>query len=264
LILFFLIPIITFSILDFEKERENKIIAERILAEQEAQKIAQENIEKNYLMGKFNPAQKENFVPIPTEYNANDYPMYLRKEALEAFFQMREATKTDNIILKIVSGTRNFDAQKYIWEGKWNGTTLADGKNIFKDFPNELERFNEILKYSAVPGTSRHHWGIEIDINNSDTRYYKTEKGMAEYTWLVKNAPLFGFCQPYTLKGSARPTGYYEEKWHWSYKPISKDLTNEYKQLIKEKDLVGFLGDQYVVGQSLIDDYVLGINSDCI
>lgn len=264
LVLFFLIPIITFSILDFEKERENKIIAERILAEQNAQKIALENFEKNYLMGKFDPSQKEDFVSIPAEYNANDYPMFLRKETLNAFLKMREAAKKDKIGLKIVSATRNFDAQKYIWEGKWNGTTLADGKNLFKDFPDELERLKEILKYSAVPATSRHHWGTEIDINNSDTRYYKTEQGIKEYVWLVKNAPLFGFCQPYTLKGTERPTGYYEEKWHWSYLPLSKNFTEEYKNLIDEKEISGFLGDQYVAGQNLIDEYVLGINSECL
>ncbi len=260
LLILFLLPIFTTSVLDFENERENKIL----LAKQQAQENTRKIEEKKYLMGKFNPAQDKNFVSIPTEYNTNDYPMYLRKETLNAFLQMHEAAKKDNVVLKIVSATRNFDAQKFIWEGKWNGTILADNKNIFKNFPNELEKFKEILKYSAVPGTSRHHWGTDIDINDSTPLYYDSEKGEAEYAWLLKNAFLFGFCQPYTLKGQNRPTGYYEEKWHWSYKPISQALTEEYAQLIKNEDLNGFLGDQYVSGQNLINDYVLGINSDCL
>jgi len=253
----FLIPIATSSLLDLEKKRENEIIQQKIIAEQEAR-------EKIYLMGKFEPTQNEHFVVVPTEYGVNDYPMYLRKETLDAFLKMAETAKKDGIELKIASATRNFDSQKIIWENKWNGVLLADGKNLFKNFPDELERFKKILEYSSVPGTSRHHWGTDIDINDSTPSYFKTEKGEKEYAWLVKNAPLFGFCQSYTLKGQDRPTGYYEEKWHWSYLPLAKIFTEEYKNLIKEEDITGFLGDKYVVGQDLINNYVLGINPDCI
>lgn len=38
----FLIPIILSSLLDLEKKRENEITTQRILAEQQAQKIAEE------------------------------------------------------------------------------------------------------------------------------------------------------------------------------------------------------------------------------
>lgn len=120
------------------------------------------------------------------------------------------------------------------------------------------------MEYSAVPGTSRHHWGTDIDINNSTPPYFDSEKGELEYAWLVKNAPLFGFCQPYTLKGTARPTGYNEEKWHWSYLPLAKTFTQEYKNLIKDGDIKEFLGDEYVSGQDLINKHVLGINPDCL
>lgn len=263
-LIFFLAPMATSSLLDLESKIENDVIGQRTRAEQETQRKLWGAKEKVYLTGKFNPAEKENFVTIPAKYNANNYPMYLRKETLSAFLQMREAAEKNKIDLKIVSATRNFDAQKYIWESKWNGTVLSNNRNVFKEFPDEAERFQEILKYGALPGTSRHHWGTDIDINSTDPNYFKTEKGKAEYEWLVKNAPLFGFCQPYTLKGQARSTGYYEEKWHWSYGPISKNLTEEYSELIKEEDIKGFLGDQYTTGQNIINNYVLGINSECL
>ena len=58
--------------------------------------------------------------------------------------------------------------------------------------------------------------------------------------------------------------GYNEEKWHWSYLPLARNFTEEYKNLITESDLTGFLGEEYAIGQNLITDYVLGINSECL
>ena len=94
--------------------------------------------------------------------------------------------------------------------------------------------------------------------------YFNSEKGKKEYEWLVKNAPLFGFCQTYNLKGSARGTGYNEEKWHWSYLPLSRTFIQEYKNLIKDEDIKGFLGDKYVPALNLINNYILAINPDCL
>jgi len=75
---------------------------------------------------------------------------------------------------------------------------------------------------------------------------------------------MHGFCQTYNSRGNIRSTGYNEEKWHWSYLPLAKDFTKRYKELIKEEDLKGFLGDEYVSSVDLINNYVLAINPDCI
>ena len=253
----FLILIITSSLLDLEQKRANELILEQ----QRAQK---ENEEKIYLMGKFDPAQREDFILIPKLYTIGGNKMYLRKETLDAFLKMQDAAEKDEIELKIASATRNFDYQKDIWNNKWSGFTLVDGKNLSVSIPDGLERFKKILEYSAVPGISRHHWGTDIDINVATPEYFEGESGQKEYQWLVKNAWVFGFCQPYDLKGSVRPTGYNEEKWHWSYLPLAGTFTEEYKNLITENDIRGFLGDEYVVGQNLIANYVANINLDCL
>ncbi len=39
---------------------------------------------------------------------------------------------------------------------------------------------------------------------------------------LTANAAKFGFCQPYNVKTDRK--GYNEEKWHWSFMPLSKFL----------------------------------------
>lgn len=253
ILIVFLVPIVTSSLLDLEQKRENEIIAQqKILAEQQAEKDAAEKI---YLLGEFDPSQRADFAVVPNEYGISGYTMYLRKETLNAFLQMAAAAQKDGVDLKIASATRNFDYQEDLWDNKWNALPAKmDG----------LTKFQTILEYSAVPGTSRHHWGTEIDFNNANPQYFNTKEGEAVYDWMEKNAASYGFCQTYTAKGPNRPTGYNEEKWHWSYLPLSRGFTQDYKRLINEQDIKGFEGDEYVAGQNLINNYVLGINPECL
>lgn len=257
----FLIPVITSSLLDLQQKRANELFMQKVLAEMKAQYDANEKL---YLMGKFDPAQRDDFTQVPMQYSLGGLKMYLRKETLAAFLQMAIAAKRDDVELNLASATRNFDYQKNLWEKKWNGTTLVNGQDLSKTIPDGLQRFKKILEYSAVPGISRHHWGTDIDINNADLPYFETDEGIKVYNWLTANAATFGFCQPYTLKGSGRPTGYNEEKWHWSYLPLAKNFTKEYKTLITDADITGFLGDKYVSQLDLINTNVLGINPGCL
>ena len=257
----FLIPIITSSVLDIRQERKVRQAQQKLLAEETARKLAEEKL---YLLGKFEPAKREDFILIPAHYANNGNQMYLRKEAYEAFMQMEQAAELDGINLKIASATRNFYYQRDIWEKKWIGATLVDGENLSASLPEGSLRFKKILEYSAAPGTSRHHWGTDIDLNYAIPSYFETGRGKEIYDWLVINAPRFGFCQVYNAKDNARTTGYHEEKWHWSYLPLAKQFTEEYKNLITESDLTGFMGEEYLFGQNLINDYVLGINPECL
>ena len=247
-----------------QKQKEKELVEQRALVIKQAQKAAKDAEEKIYLMGKFDPTQETNFVLIQKEYTTNGSAMYLRKETFDAFLLMKKTAEDDGINLKIAFATRNFDYQKNIWNSKWNGTMLVDGKNLSKSIPDGLDRFIKILEYSAAPGTSRHHWGTDIDINAATPEYFEGKEGIKVYDWLTQNASSFGFCQPYSLKGDTRSTGYNEEKWHWSYKPLSKTFTEDYKKLINDKDITGFSGDEYASKLNLINDYVLGINPDCL
>ena len=257
-------PYFTSSFLDLRQEKENEAKYQKFLLEQRLKAEAKQKI---YLTGKFDPAQRKDFVLIPPQYlieQMNQNKMYLRQETLSAFLKMAEAANGDKIDLQIASATRNFDYQKDLWEKKWTGFTIVEGKDLSKSIPDGQERFKKRLEYSAAPGISRHHWGTDIDINNANSAYFETTNGKKVYEWLVTNAPSFGFCQTYTIKGQERPTGYNEEKWHWSYLPLSQNFTEEYKRLIKDEDIKGFLGDEYSSQLNLINNYVLGINPDCL
>ncbi len=253
-----LIPYFSSYLLELKQIENNKTVYKKLLKEQE------ENTERIYLTGKFDPAQRRDFVLIPPQYVYGGNNMYLRKETLNAFTQMQDIAAMDGINLKIASATRNFEYQKGLWEKKWNGITFVDGKALPESIPDGLERFKKILEYSAAPATSRHHWGTDIDINGADPAYFNSEKGRKEYEWLVQNADKFGFCQIYNQKGQNRATGYNEEKWHWSYLPIARDLTQEYARLVTKKNISGFAGDNFINQIDLMNDYVLSINSNCI
>jgi LAS superfamily LD-carboxypeptidase LdcB len=215
----------------------------------------------NYVLGKMNYSEHDEFVQIPTEH-ASRSGMYLRKEALDAFVRMKTAAKAEGVQLKILSAARNFNHQKRIWEAKWNGQRLVNGQNLRTAISDHQLRAKEILKYSSMPGTSRHHWGTDIDINSLSPAYFKSGRGKKEYEWLREHAQEFGFCQTYTEKDSSRPDGYEEEKWHWTYLPIATPLLNFYKLNVSGSDIVGFDGAG-ALPFSEVRKYVFGISAAC-
>ncbi|MEQ1746846.1 MAG: M15 family metallopeptidase, partial [Saprospiraceae bacterium] len=205
-----------------------------------------------YLMGKFDPTKHPDFVLVSKPYT--DRPgMLLRREAFEAFKKMWDAAHADGVHLKIISSTRTFLQQKAIWEAKW--------ARFAKDAPAPQARAKKILEYSAMPGASRHHWGADMDLNDLNNPAFEqngTHAGV--YEWLQKNAHHFGYCQPYTPMGSDRPHGYNEEKWHWSYTPLSAPMLESYTRQINDPDITGFLGAETAQRIGIVQHYVQGIN----
>ncbi|MEP7323260.1 MAG: M15 family metallopeptidase [Saprospiraceae bacterium] len=213
-----------------------------------------------YIMGKFEPAKHPLFTKIPSAYSVKTE--YLRKETLEAFIMMANAAQKDGIKLKILSATRNFNAQKTIWENKWTGKTLVGkGQNLAKTQKDPVKRAQIILEYSSMPSTSRHHWGTDMDLNSLSNDYFASGEGKKIYDWLTGHAAAFGFCQPYT---AGRLNGYHEEKWHWTYMPVSKPLTDFCQKKMFNNKITGFLGSQTAPTIDIVKKYMLGINPECL
>jgi zinc D-Ala-D-Ala carboxypeptidase len=208
--------------------------------------LSETPIESFKLLGKFNYKNDTTFAKVPSSYSFKN--IYVQKVVLDSFIKMTQTAEKEGVSFKIVSGTRNFDEQKRIWERKWKRNNTSDSKS------NALQ----ILKYSSMPSTSRHHWGTDIDLNNLNNSYFEKGKGLKEYNWLINNANKFGFFQPYTSKDSGR-TGYNEEKWHWSFKPLSSHYLNVYKDSISYKDINGFVGSDVAKDIDVIKNYVNGI-----
>lgn len=216
-----------------------------------------------YLMGHFDPSQHEAFVLVDT-LHADRPGLFLRRDTYTAFKSMYEAAAKEGIQFTIRSATRNFEYQKGIWERKWSGTTKLEGGTDATTMADYRERALAILRYSSMPGSSRHHWGTDIDLNSFSNAYFETGQGKQEYDWLVEHGPSFGFCQPYTAKGKARPEGYEEEKWHWSYYPVSAILTEAARSKFREDRVEGFSGSETAARIRILERYILGINSECL
>lgn len=153
-----------------------------------------------------NPAITTHLVALPSR-------LTIKKEMVHAdvrqpLMAMINAAAQDGIKLKVVSAYRSHTHQKQIWEKKW-GNAPQDS----------IEKALEILQWSSFPGTSRHHWGTDIDFNDVTSSYWQTGEGAATYQWLQANAGKFGFCQTY---GPNRNKGYQEEPWHWSHMPTAQ------------------------------------------
>lgn len=226
--------------------------------------VASSPFDIEYITGRFEPATHPDFVKIATKY-ADREGMYLRKEVYASFKAMHVAASKEGMKLVIRSATRNFKAQKGIWEAKWTGKRiLSDGKNAKTDYPTPKDRALKILEYSSMPGTSRHHWGTDLDLNSFNNNYFAKGEGLKIYNWLLANASTYGFCQPYTAKDEQRPNGYNEEKWHWSYIPTAKKLTDQAKSELKDTTIQGFQGANTAPSIQVIQNYVFGINKACL
>ncbi|MCL1864691.1 MAG: M15 family metallopeptidase [Spirochaetes bacterium] len=187
----------------------------------------------NFITGRFNFTTSEDFVNLK-EY---DIPCsgdsYLLKETADALKMMLDDFKKEhkNIKISIVSATRNFYTQKKIWDEKWTGKRKISGVADITKITDPVQRALKILEYSSMPGTSRHHWGTDFDINNLTSTYYEKGEGKIIYQWLAQNASKYGFAQPFK---NDRTEGYNEEKWHWSYTPLSKKFLKIWNELYKE------------------------------
>jgi zinc D-Ala-D-Ala carboxypeptidase len=220
------------------------IVCSRLLAQQP------NYLNIDYIMGKFEPSTHPDFVKINPEFT-NKTNIFLRTEVYNAFLKMYSDAAQKGVYLKIISATRNFDYQKRIWEVKFK-------KNRIKKVDQKVK---DILLFSAMPGSSRHHWGTDVDLFSLDNFSYEKGNGKKIYDWLQKNASKYGFYQPYS---AGRNNGYQEEKWHWTYAPTSSLITNYLKTNFKNETIKGFSGAETAVSLDILNNYMLGINPECL
>jgi len=202
------------------------------------------------LLGKIDVQTHTNFV----RFVSGGRTLYLREEAYEALSRMIQDARRDGINLSVVSAFRSFSDQKTIWESKWERFATA--------YPNPTHRCLAILRYSAAPGTSRHHWGTEVDLVSVSPAFFATRQGQKILSWLEHHAPSYGFERPYTALSTTNG-GYAEEPWHWSYRPLATNFLAAYTNTITPDDIQGFRGDQALKSIDLWS-YILGISSNLL
>ncbi len=163
----------------------------------------------------------------------------VHKEMLSDITRMFEAAKGDGIELALSSSFRSFLLQQKIWNEKVSGLRpVLDSDSLPVDITTKSaeELLLLIMRWSALPGASRHHWGTDIDLYDlaAKPNDYKVQLIPSEYEpggyfykaalWLEANMESFGFFRPYARdKGAIAP-----EPWHLSYRRLSEDFLQNF------------------------------------
>ncbi|HCG5286052.1 TPA: M15 family metallopeptidase [Vibrio parahaemolyticus] len=145
---------------------------------------------------------------------------------------MIEAAKKAGFKMEIASGFRDFSRQRAIWNGKFEGELPildSNSQPLNKAALSNEEKLKAILRWSALPGGSRHHWGCDFDVYarnllppgtklQLEPWEYLEGHQLAFYCWLKDHIDEFGFFFPYLqdLGGVAI------EPWHISHKVIGQ------------------------------------------
>ncbi|MFX3675781.1 MAG: M15 family metallopeptidase [bacterium] len=166
-----------------------------------------------------------------------------------AITALAKRAKAKGFEVKVVSSFRGFEQQKSIWQKK------ALGQKVLLDTNGNPLRFEDltadqivdaILRWSAFPGASRHHWGTDVDVFDAkavaaDYEVQLTPQEVAGvfspfYSWideLVASDDAEGFFLPYDQdRGGIAP-----EAWHLSYRPVAK----EYEKLYSEEFFINHI-----------------------
>ena len=189
----------------------------------------------------------------------------MQEEVYEAYERMRQAATKEGIEIKVVSAHRSYHRQREIWNAKYKTLTL-------QGLPAK-DAIQEIITYSTLPGTSRHHWGTDIDIIDSANpqsgdvllaeKFYGDGPSSALRSWMNRNAADYGFLEVYTDHPNRK--GFAHEPWHYTYHSLSKAylevLTNHaISEIAKDEQLLGrkFLDADFF--KSYTTEHLLDIN----
>jgi len=166
----------------------------------------------------------------------------IHRDAKDAYLSLAQDAKKAGFELSVASSFRGFERQSLIWNEKVLGkrdVLDAHGNKLDTDSLNQEELIHAILRWSALPGASRHHWGTELDVfdKNSLPEGYQLQLTPEEYSpggvqadfnsWLsevVEAGSAYGFTRPYSKDhGGVAP-----EPWHLSYSPIANEYAKKF------------------------------------
>ena len=159
----------------------------------------------------------------------------------DAFSLLRGDARDAGFDLEIASAFRGFERQRMIWNGKASGQRpVHDDRGQPLDVSSLDDRalVHAILRFSALPGASRHHWGSDLDVYDAaavapDYPVQLTPAEVADdgpfgplHLWLdgrIQAGAAHGFYRPYaTDRGGVAP-----ERWHLSFAPLASNCMSQ-------------------------------------
>lgn len=198
---------------------------------------------------------------------------WVHPEAQRDLLALKQAADHAGFNLNIASGFRDFERQLMIWNRKMSGQSAlldASSQPIDPDALGEQERVFAILRWSALPGASRHHWGSDFDVfdRNSlptDTTLklepweYLQGHQHAFYLWLKQHVEQFGFFFPYQEDNG----GVAIEPWHISHRSTAQSCLAQMTLAILQQEIQSssLIGQQVVLAnlETIYNQYIRNI-----
>lgn len=165
----------------------------------------------------------------------------LQADVAEAFAALVSDARAAGFELAVASGFRSFERQLAIWNGKASGERpVHDDTGCVVDMQclAPRDKLFAILRYSALPGASRHHWGTDLDVFDAAAlpADYSLQLSPQEvacggifdplHCWLderIAQGTAYGFFRPYAEDhGGIAP-----ERWHLSYAPGAQSCAQQ-------------------------------------
>ncbi len=159
----------------------------------------------------------------------------VHRDVVVPFRALQDDARNAGFDLAILSGFRSFEQQLSIWNRKAAGQRAvldSDARPLDIATLRERDVVFAILRWSALPGGSRHHWGTDIDVYDraATPAGYEVELVPREvdaggmygplHEWLdqrIDDGGSYGFFRPYDRDRQ----GVAPERWHLSYGPIA-------------------------------------------
>ena len=158
--------------------------------------------------------------------------------AAEALAALQRDAAVEGFDLAVASSYRSFSRQVQIWNGKFNGERPVHddvGRPLDLTALTISDRVAAVLRFSALPGASRHHWGTDLDVFDAAALPAGSEVNLLPsevcaggpfaplHRWLderMAQGASHGFFRPYGVdRGGVAP-----ERWHLSFATLSRDL----------------------------------------
>jgi LAS superfamily LD-carboxypeptidase LdcB len=201
----------------------------------------------------------------------------VHEQMLKDFLKLQRAALEAGFELQIASAFRDYDRQLKIWNAKSSGERVVLDENerpldVATMPPKDLAL--AILRWSALPGCSRHHWGSDIDVFDArlqelkdvqlvSSECYPPGPAAAMHEWLdqrIKAEEAFGFFRPYqTDRGGVLP-----ERWHLSYYPISRRMIDVFTYSIFKRNLemneIALKDELLQMGPEIFERFILNFD----
>jgi LAS superfamily LD-carboxypeptidase LdcB len=176
---------------------------------------------------------------------------FIHHQLQDSLNKLQSKAFKEGFKLSVISGFRSYERQLAIWNAKASGQRLlhdALGNQLRYEELSPTELLHAILRWSALPGASRHHWGTDIDVFDANTQKpHEVQLIPAEcdgdgpaaglHQWLSKmmeENECFDFFRPYrTDRGGVSP-----EPWHLSYQPLSSNYLEQYNFSLFQKNIL--------------------------